>query len=264
MKKNILIIFAILLMVSALTGCIGRSALTRQNNSQQQNGTFDVTVSESVTAAMRQILNIMPISNTSAAYAKLMTYKTENYSRQSVADFNKVLLNGNYLEFNELYCTVMSGILPDDENYDFIMLTLSASISEIYCEQAAKNEEPGIFGYVEKKRQSVESVSDEEDLPTKEPIYDFLFNASYYINYTIPDPALLTVAERDYALHTIHVKLQRYIDELSETELMNSNIRTLLADKADEISNSVSTDNIKLSCEINDIEIHDAGREIVW
>lgn len=47
-----------------------------------------------------------------------------------------------------------------------------------------------------------------------------------------------------------------------ETEIINSNIRTMLTDKAAELAKSMPIGDIRLSCEINDIEIHNAGKEI--
>lgn len=70
------------------------------------------------------------------------------------------------------------------------------------------------------------------------------------------------MGERDYALKTISTKMQKYVDGLSEDEIMSGNIRMLLTDKAAEIADSVSSNYIKLSCEIEDIEIYNADEII--
>ena len=205
--------------------------------------------------------NIKKRMNDSDAYAKLMTYKTKNYSQQSIADFN-TLLDDNYSEFSEVYETVVADILPDDENYDFVMLTLSASVSEIYFEHVEKSDEVGMISFVKKQTQPVKPLPGEEYILAADPIYDFNFYGSYYIYYTVPDPQLLTIAERDNALRTMRTEMQKYVDQLSEAEIMCGNIRRRLTEKAAELANSVSSDNIKLSCEIDSIEIYDAGTEI--
>lgn len=236
-KKSLSIILAILLIVSGLTGCAG------QNNSPQQNSTPDTT---------------------SAAYAKILTYKTENYLQQSVAEFNKALWNGDYSEFSEAYETVVTDILPNDENYDFVMLTLSASIGEIYYEHVEKSDKFGMYSSVKKQTQPVKPLPGEEYIFLKEgPIYDFSFFGDYWIEYTIPDPSILTIEERDNALRTICTEMQKYVDGLSEAEIMSGNIRMLLKDKAIELANNVSSDNIELSCEIGDIEVYNEGTKII-
>jgi len=50
---------------------------------------------------------------------------------------------------------------------------------------------------------------------------------------------------------------------LSEADLTGSNIKTVLSEKADELENSLSTAKMKLSCEVESVEVHNAGEEIV-
>ncbi|MDE6025436.1 MAG: hypothetical protein K2G45_08280 [Lachnospiraceae bacterium] len=230
-KKIVSIILATLLMVHVLSGCSG------QNNSQKND-------------------------TSQTAYAKLMTYKTENYLQQSIADFNAVLDN-DYPEFGEVYETVVKDILPDDENYDFVMLTLSASVSEIYFKNVEKSDEFGMNFCVKKQTKPIKPLPGEELIfLAQEPIYDFNFWGTCYIKYTIPNPSMLTVEERDNALRTIQTEMQEYVDGLSEDEIMSGNIRMLLTDKAIQLANNVSSDNIKLNCEIDSIEIYNEGTKI--
>ena len=53
-------------------------------------------------------------------------------------------------ELLEKYADVRAGILPGDKNYEFIILTLNASLNELYCEQM--NDEVCISGCVKNKR----------------------------------------------------------------------------------------------------------------
>lgn len=46
-------------------------------------------------------------------------------------------------------------------------------------------------------------------------------------------------------------------------DLASSNIKTVLSEKADELENSLSTAKMKLSCEVENVEVHNAGEEIV-
>lgn len=259
MKKYLSIILAILLVMSALTGCAGKNNPTKQDNA------LNTTATDPETAPVSESSNSPSVSNTSAAYEKLIAYKTDNYSQQSVADFNNLLLDNNdFLELLEAHSDVMAAISPNDDNYDFIMLTLNASLNEIYYEQVEKNTVFSLSGYLEKKEQpmNVEPLPDEISLSAEEQSYNFLFYALYSINYTLPDPAAITVAERDSILKAFRAEMQQYVDGLSVNEIVDSNIKTLLSDKATELANSMSSEKISLSYEISSIEIHNAGTEI--
>ena len=94
MKKYLSIILAILLVMSALTGCAGKNNPTKQDNA------LNTTATDPETAPVSESSNSPSVSNTSAAYEKLIVYKTDNYSQQSVADFNNLLLDNN--DFLEL------------------------------------------------------------------------------------------------------------------------------------------------------------------
>ena len=54
-------------------------------------------------------------------------------------------------------------------------------------------------------------------------------------------------------------EFQNYVDNLSEADLASSNIKTVLSEKADELGNSLSTAKMKLSCEVENVEVHNAG-----
>ena len=114
-------------------------------------------------------------------------------------------------------------ILSNDENYDFIRLTLTTSLDELYCEQMG--EETAFFSYVKKTERPIKPLNKEEQqIFAKEPAYGFIFTEFYTIPYAITDPEALTVEQRDATLQIFCTELQSYIDGLSETELMNSNI----------------------------------------
>ena len=73
--------------------------------------------------------------------------------------------------------TFMFFISPNDDNYDFIMLTLNASLNEIYYEQVEKNTVFSLSGYLEKKEQpmNVEPLPDETSLSAEEQSITFSF-----------------------------------------------------------------------------------------
>lgn len=56
--------------------------------------------------------------------------------------------------------------------------------------------------------------------------------------------------------------MQNYLNSLSETEIVDGNIKKMLKTKSAELANSLSTKNMTLSpCEIYMIEINNAGTE---
>lgn len=255
MKKCLPIIFAALLMVSALTGCAGRNSSPEQNNVTAQSS--KTNISQPVTSTTgASSPTISP--NTSAAYEKLIAYKTEGYGQQSIADFNTTLAStpDELTEFLAAVADVISTISPDDENYDFFTTTISFSSQELYGEHMG--EEFFISMPLSKLSRPCDYLDDEG-----ETVYDFTCFVDATAVYSIQAPKFVSVAERDKALLTFKEEMQNYLNGLSEEEIVGGDIKKMLTDKSTELANSLSTENMKLSpCDIYMIEIHNAGTEI--
>ena len=255
MKKCLPIIFAALLMVSALTGCAGRNSSPEQNNATAQSS--KTNISQPVTSTTgASSPTISP--NTSAAYEKLIAYKTEGYGQQSIADFNTTLAStpDELAEFLAAVADVISTISPDDENYDFFTTTISFSSQELYGEHMG--EEFFISMPLSKLSRPCDYLDDEG-----ETVYDFTCFVDATAVYSIQAPKFVSVAERDKALLTFKEEMQNYLNGLSEEEIVGGDIKKMLTDKSTELANSLSTENMKLSpCDIYMIEIHNAGAEI--
>lgn len=233
MKKCLPIIFAALLTVSTLTGCTSPKGLTEE------------------------AFNPAASPNTSAAYEKLTAYKTENYAQQSVADFNAALAStpDELTEFLAVVADVSGTISHDDENYDFLDTTIRFSSQELYCEHMG--EELTFFVSISKQSGLCDYLDE-----TGEPVCAFNCFVDCNVAYSIDNPKLVTVAERDKALLTYKEEMQNYLNSLNETEITDSDIKTMLIDKSAELASSLSTENMKLSpCEISLISI-DGGTEI--
>ena len=255
MKKCLPIIFAALLMVSALTGCAGRNSSPEQNNATAQSS--KTNISQPVTSTTgASSPTISP--NTSAAYEKLIAYKTECYGQQSIADFNTTLAStpDELAEFLAAVADVISTISPDDENYDFFTTTISFSSQELYGEHMG--EEFFISMPLSKLSRPCDYLDDEG-----ETVYDFTCFVDATAVYSIQAPKFVSVAERDKALLTFKEEMQNYLNGLSEEEIVGGDIKKMLTDKSTELANSLSTENMKLSsCDIYMIEIYNAGAEI--
>ena len=133
MKKCLPIIFAALFMVSALTGCAGRNSSPEQNNATAPSG--ETSISQPVTSTTgASSPTVSPTA--SAAYEKLIAYKTESYGEQSIADFNATLAPtpDELTELLAAVADVSSTISSDDENYEFFTTTITFSSHELYCE----------------------------------------------------------------------------------------------------------------------------------
>ena len=247
MKKSIIIPLAAVLCLSLLAGCNAKDSSTPPN-SKQANTSAQATVTS---------------SDTSDAYEKLVAFKTANYEQQSVADFNQSLApdNGDISGLLDAQAEVLASISPDDENYEFITMTLAASLDELYCEQM--NDSVGLSAYLKREERPLEKLPGEESVAGAEITYQFVFNALYRLSYTFSDPTQITVADRDNALQKFKTEFQNYVDNLSEADLTSSHIKTVLSEKADELENSLSTAKMKLSCEVENVEVHNAGEEIV-
>ena len=140
MKKSIITPLAAVLCLSLLTGCNAKDSSTPPD-SQQTNPPAQATVASA------------NISDTSEAYEKLVALKTEDYKQQSVADFNQSLApnNGDISGLLDAQADVLASISPDDKNYEFITVTLAASLDELYCEQM--NDSVGLSAYLKKEEQ---------------------------------------------------------------------------------------------------------------
>lgn len=245
MRKSIIAIFAILICMGLLTGCGAHEnkEISNHDTAQQESSSS--------------------VSDYSASYQRLILYKTTDYSKESVAAFNQSLIpeNGDLSELLAAYAEAIEEITPDDENYDYITLTFAASLKELYCEQM--NEEVSRSGHLKKTARPIEPLQSEEKRVNSEEIYDFMVYAKYNIQYSIVDPALLSVKDRDSALRNLQIGLQSYLEELSEDEIIKGDIRSMLEKKADELLTAYSSDNFFLTVEIGRIEILYNGKEII-
>ena len=255
MKKCLPIIFAALFMVSALTGCAGRNSSPEQNNATAPSG--ETSISQPVTSTTgASSPTVSPTA--SAAYEKLIAYKTESYGEKSIADFNTTLAStpDELAEFLAAVADVISTISPDDENYDFFTTTISFSSQELYGEHMG--EEFFISMPLSKLSRPCDYLDDEG-----ETVYDFTCFVDATAVYSIQAPKFVSVAERDKALLTFKEEMQNYLNGLSEEEIVGGDIKKMLTDKSTELANSLSTENMKLSsCDIYMIQIHNAGTEI--
>lgn len=243
MKKFLSISLATLLAVSVFTGCAKQTSLPENANIPAQGDELASKQTATPTSG------VIP-TNTSAAYVKLIAYKTEGYGQQSVADFNMALAP-TLDELTGLLAAVadVSGsISPDDENYDFFATTMTFSAHELYCEHMG--EEFTLFVPMSKQSRPC-SYLDEYG----ETVYDFNCFVEANVAYSITNPTLVTVAERDKALLTFREEMQNYLNGLSEEVVAGGNIETMLTDKSAELAKSLSTENMELSpCEIYLIE----------
>ena len=201
-----------------------------------------------------------PISD---SYKKLIAFRVTDYDKMSVDDFNKSLSpdTEDISGLLDAQAEVLANISPDDENYEFIAITLMASLEELYCEQM--NDNVGFSDYLERKERPQEILPGEETIAAAETTYQFVFHALYHLHYTISDPTSLTVAERDNILKEFRTAYQNYADNLSEEELSSSNIKTVLTEKGIELAKKLSTTELRLSCEVENIEVHNMGTELV-
>ena len=257
MKKCLPIIFAALLMVSALTGCASQSNLALRNSSPEQNNATAKngnTISQPVTPTnWASSPTVSPAA--SAAYEKLIAYKTANYREQSIADFNTTLAPtpDELTEFLAAVADVSSTISPDDENYEFFTTTITFSSQELYCEHMG--EEFTLFVPMSKQSGLCDYLDE-----AGEPIYEFNCFVESNVAYSIDNPKLVSVAERDKVLLTYKEEMQNYLNGLSETEITDGDVKTMLIDKSAELADSLSTENMKLSpCELYLLEINGEG-----
>lgn len=202
-----------------------------------------------------------PLNSTSDAYTRLIAYKTDGYSQKSVEAFNHLLIP-DLAELYDAYCIISEDLDSKDENYDFITITLNASLNQLYGEFL--NDEAGFCGLVKKEARPIKPLNEDEKIVLKnqEEVYNFVFYANYTVYCDITAPDKLTLEDRDYALKTFSTEFQNYVDTASEADLTNNNIQKTLQEKADEIADGLSTNMLKLNCSLNTITGTGSGTEI--
>lgn len=256
MKKCLPLIFAAFFTVSTLAGCAGRDSSSGQDNDAVQGSeTAIAQTAQPANGASSPAVS----SNAPAAYEKLRAYKTEDYGQQSVADFNAALAStpDELAEFLAANADVINTISRDDENYGFFTTTISFSANELYCEHMGEE----LTFYMNLSKQSRLSDYLDED---GEPVYEFNCFIDANVPYSINAPKLVTIAERDKILLTFKEEMQKYLNGLSEAEITDGNIRKKLTDKAAELANRLSTENMQLlSCEIYMIDINGMVEEAI-
>lgn len=243
MKKFLSIIIATLMAVGVFTGCAKQTSLPEKASVPAQVG--ELASKQTATSTSEGVP-----TNTSAAYAKLIAYKTEGYGQQSVADFNTALASNpdELTDFLAAVADVSSSISPSDENYDFFATTITFSAHELYCEYMG--EEFALFMPMSKQSRPCDYVDE-----YGETVYAFNCFVEANVPYSINNLKLVTVAERDKMLLTFREEMQNYLNGLSEEEVAGSNIKTMLTDKSAELSKSLSTENMELSpCKVYLIE----------
>ena len=258
MKKCLPIIPAALLTVSVLTGCANqnnlgqRNSLPEKNHAAVQSSEFIISQTTTTEASSP---TVPPVA--SAAYEKLIAYKTENYRQQSIADFNTTLAStpDELTEFLAAVADVSSTISHDDENYDFLGITIGFSSNELYCEH--RGEEFTFFMPLSKQSRLCNYLDEDGEM-----VYEFNCFVEANVVYSINDPKLVTVAERDKALLTLKEEMQNYLNSLNEAEIKGSNIKEMLIDKSAELAKGLSTENMELSpCEIYLLEVNNTEAE---
>lgn len=196
----------------------------------------------------------MELSNiTGHEYGAVLALKTTNYGEQSVQAFNATVQAAieNDEGFLSTYNDAHDIVLPEDENYSFISQTLRHSVSEVIMPQLS---EPMSFpGSAMKEDMHTEADDVGED---------FIFTAMYQIEYEIPDPAQITISERDALLECIPREIQELISGMGNEELRTSDIRAKLQTLLNELAQAKSTQTLVFkSIAIQGIEVHVGGQE---
>lgn len=255
MKKT-LIFLSIMLCLSISTGCMA------QDNNVSDATSKDIQTSMKEGAASSKA-DRSQNGNTSyeTAYKNLLSFKSKDYSKSTVDEFNQLLTStGDLSVLFEDYSTVVEKITEDDENYDFITITLNASLDEIFCKEL--NDETGFECCVMKRGKPTEPLNEEEQkILEAEPIYDFQFYASCNIHYQITDKTI-TVEERDEVLKTFRDDLQSYVDTLSEEEIENGNVKELLEKMAQKIAGNLDTKKMNMDFDVQTVSVAGNGMEV--
>lgn len=256
MKKINVVIFVTMLCFSISTGCAAQ-----ENNIPNATSNNVQTSVQKSTISSTEGISEDDDAEYMAAYKNLLAYKSTNYEKVAVKEFNQMLTSADDLPaLFEDYAVVEGKIPEEDENYDFITITMNASLNEVYCETV--NDETGFVCRVKKLENPAIPLNEEErNILEAEPVYDFQFYASCYVHYQAADKAF-TVGERDKMLKTLRDGLQDYVDTLNEEKITNGNVKELLEKKAEELAYNLDMEKVVLDFDVQSISIAKDGIEV--
>lgn len=209
----------------------------------------------------KEVFNSSSTSYTHA-YNRLLSYKQPDYQKETISAFNHSLMpdDNDLSSLLEDYALVKESLSYEDDNYDFIMITLCASIDELYSEQL--NDDVTFFIPLKRTGNPIKPRNDmEEKALASETIYDFFFSADCVVTYKLTDYSI-TIEERDNVLKTLQTELQSYIDQLETSDFIDNNIHESLLNKANEIVDEMNIQKMELTLELNNVSVaSDNGTE---
>lgn len=187
----------------------------------------------------------------------LRSFLTTDYQQKTVADFNASLAStpDELTILLDAYAQRVETFSPEDEAYEFLTVTLQASLTELYCEEF--NETPGW---------AINLVKEERPCPERTPLGETIYNFQFYawgsLDYIISSPDHLTVAQRDRTLQRFQAELSAYTDSLSEADITADNFRTTLKNKAAQLAAALSTNEMQLFFDLGGMDIMVDGTDL--
>lgn len=249
MKKKFQIITTSAICLTLLMGCSANADASLSTISTDE-ASIEKDVSSSSSASYTR------------AYNALLSYKQKDYQKETVSTFNHSLIpdDNDLSTILENYALVKESLSYEDDNYDFITITLCASIDELYSEQL--NDDVTFFIPLKRVGNPVEPLNDmEEKALASETLYDFFFSADCVATYKLIDSSI-TVEERDNVLKTLQTELHSYVDQLETSDFTDNNIQELLLNKANEIVDKMNIQKMQLTLDLNNVSVaSDKGTE---
>ncbi len=239
MKKSIILS----LLIVALCTCLLAGCLVTAASPDDTSPTDPLTTS------------VAGDSTTSSDYDKVLALRTESYQTLSLKDFNAAVKTAidNDADFLSMYCKLLDDLTSDDNEYQFVYVTLSHSISEVIMSQMG---EPISVSDRLNKNEGAYSGNDGNIF------YDFMFTALYSVEYRVLDDNELTVKERDELISAYHTGLQNAVNDMNKEQLTESGIKPKLRKIADGLCSDLSSDILVFeNAEIHSVEILDGSKE---
>ncbi|MDO4355496.1 MAG: M56 family metallopeptidase [Clostridia bacterium] len=174
----------------------------------------------------------------------LNAFRVDGYAEMSVADFNRLLMpaDADPDRATRLLSAYADLTASDSHLDDFFTVTLNLSLTELYAQYC--DDQPGWFCYL---TYSTPKGTNSQYIGT--------LNAMLWRHYEILDADALTVGQRDALLTEFGTQMQRWVNDLSVDEAISAGIQAKLSAEADRVAAELSTDAIRLSGEIDNVEI---------
>lgn len=224
------------------------------------------------------IVSLLVASNAAAtdAIGALREMMSLDYPVMTIAEFHQSIqdiADSQRMSVFQVIADSYDTFSVDDENGDFVAIVIEDAELGAFLQSTLKYSAQDILGepgYLESVAYiTTDNYSAKAMLEQKQQMTAMEYNAYldgmideisihahlfFLVEYEIPDPTAITVAQRDEKLNAVRSDMEAFIVSMSEEEIVASDIESKLTAHLDELMQKYSDGNMSVLCTIQEIE----------